>query len=221
MDLEVVKSVSKVEKKSKMENAYNQIAKQVVKKYYNKRINILFNETLLKKQIEQVGDSYKCIPCQRTFKNKATKINRNNRDHWYCCKYCKNIEQDRLKEIHREKLKKKSKMENAYNQIAKQRINTLFNEALLKKQIEQVGDSYKCIPCQRTFKNKATKINRNNRDRWYCCKYCKNIEQDRLKEIHREKFFRNSYITVANDSEDIKLANDSNCVIDSESKLTV
>ena len=127
------------------------------------------------------------------------------------------------------KVEKKSKMENAYNQIAKQvvkkyykkRINILFNETLLKKQIEQVGDSYKCIPCQRTFKNKATKINRNNRDHWYCCKYCKNIEQDRLKEIHREKFFRNSYITVANDSEDIKLANDSNCEIDSESKLTV
>ena len=119
-------------------------------------------------------------------------------------------------------------MENAYNQIAKQvvkkyynkRINILFNETLLKKQIEQVGDSYKCIPCQRTFKNKATKINSNNRDHWYCCKSCKNIEQDRLKEIHREKQ-NESNSTVANDSEDIKLANDSNCEIDSESKLTV
>ena len=65
----MVKSVSKVEKKSTMENAYNQIAAK-------QRINTLFNEALLKKQIEQVGvDSYKCIPCQRTFKNKATKIN--------------------------------------------------------------------------------------------------------------------------------------------------
>ena len=117
---------------------------------------------------------------------------------------------------------KKSKMKNTSNQKGRKRksstsINSLFKEALLKKQIEKVGDSYKCNPCKKLFKKEEdTKNHWNNWNHWNFCILCekvfpKNTEQDHLKEVHN---IPNATEKQNGGDSNISLANNSNAKLD-------